>query len=431
MPDRLTYIYHYSKRIAAAALYDFWKDECYTKSSLLTLYTLQSIVPFVALVLGIARGFGLDTYLLKLVTTLFEEQKEVIDYTVKFSYSMLQHLEGQVVAGIGVIFLLWTVLTLLNYIETVLNEIWKVRTPRSFVRKFSDYLALLVICPIIFVASSSITLYINSQVTNYETLADSTLIKNAGSYLQVIIKFVSPLLLSWLVFICIYLFVPNTRLSIWPRVLAAVLAGSLFQLWQILYLQAQIYVFSYNVVYGAVAALPLFLIWLQVSWLIILFGAELASHMEYDVGEEGRGLEAGKGEKIGKRQLGLLIVSQCLRTFYACEKPLSIMQMAHLLKIPYVVSQKMVEMLVDGGILAPIRLPDGHVGYHPLYDPEALTVKQVCDVIEKESDFETIASPVEPLEQISSILQGLDMVQNNAAANVNLSVLVTGREHDQ
>lgn len=428
MLERLTQAFPSVKRITAAALYDFWKDDCYTKSSLLTLYTLQSIVPFVALVLGIARGFGLDTYLLKLITTLFEGQKEVIDYTVKFSYSMLQHLQGQVVAGIGVIFLLWTVLTLLNYVESVLNEIWKVRTSRSFMRKFSDYLALVVICPIIFVASSSITLYINAQITNYETLADSAMVKNASGYLAIIVKFVSPLLLSWLVFICIYLFVPNIKFSTWPRVLAAVVAGSLFQIWQIFYLKAQIYVFSYNIVYGAVAALPLFLIWLQVSWIIVLFGAELASHMEYDVGDPSKGLEAAKGEKIGKRQLGLLIVSQCLRTFYACEQPLSILQLAHLLKIPYVVSQKMVEMLAEGSILAPIRLPDGEIGYHPLYDPEALTVKQVCDVIEKESDFETLAAPIEPLERISSLLKGLDESQNSSASNVTLHALVSGRE---
>ncbi|MCE5316003.1 MAG: YihY/virulence factor BrkB family protein, partial [Parachlamydia sp.] len=236
MPEHLTHAFNSAKRIVTSSLYDFWKDDCYTKSSLLTLYTLQSIVPFVALVLGIARGFGLDEYLLKLVTTLFEGQREVIDYTVKFSYSMLQHLQGQVVAGIGVIFLLWTVLTLLNYIESVLNEIWKVRTSRAFMRKFSDYLALLVVCPIIFVASSSITLYINSQITNYETLLDSAMVKNASSHLQVMMKFISPLLLSWLVFICIYLFVPNTKFSLWPRVVAAVVAGSLFQLWQIFYL---------------------------------------------------------------------------------------------------------------------------------------------------------------------------------------------------
>ncbi|MCE5316150.1 MAG: YihY/virulence factor BrkB family protein, partial [Parachlamydia sp.] len=195
-------------------------------------------------------------------------------------------------------------------------------------------------------------------------------------------------------------------------------------------LKAQIYVFSYNVVYGAVAALPLFLIWVQVSWLIVLLGAELSAHMEYDIGGNGISPDQ-KSEKIGKRQLGLLIVAQCLRTFYACEPPLSILQIAHLLKIPFVVSQRMVEMLTQGGILAPVRIADGHVGYHPLYNPEAITVKQVCDVIDKEADFETVTASMEPLEHITCLLQGLDESQNKSAANVSLNVLLSGREnHD-
>ena len=118
-----------SRRILSATFYDFWKDDCYTKSSVLTLYTLQSLVPFLAFLLGIAQGFGFDTYLRDLIVAAFDKQKEVIDYAIKISYSMLQHLKGGVVAGIGVIFLIWTVVTLLSYIEYVLNDIWKMKRP--------------------------------------------------------------------------------------------------------------------------------------------------------------------------------------------------------------------------------------------------------------------------------------------------------------
>lgn len=407
-------------RIMVAAAFSFWNDDCYTKASTLTFYLLQSIVPLIAFLLGIAKGFGFEKYLEQFLTNTFTEQKEVLSYIIQIAYALLQNIQGGVIVGFGALFLLYTNITLLGYIEVVLNQIWKIENPRSLFRKFSDYLATILICPFILVASSSLTFYIKSQIAH---LHEYAIFATFSDYLIWLFTLV-PFVLNWILFCFLYFLMPNAKLSIWPRIFAALLAGCAFQLWQVIYFNAQIYLFNYNTIYGAFAALPLFLIWLQVSWLIALGGAEISAHIENDIVFD----TPSAGEnivKISQNELGILILYHCYLAFYSCKLPLSDLQISHLLKIPLDITQKMLKILTVGDILTPIELKKGGIGFLPLFDPENFTLQEICSTIAHNFDFETLVEKTAVLDQISAHLKGLKQTEKNSLSNIRLKDLIT------
>lgn len=407
--------YRKCKHILVDAMDGFWEDDCYTKSSTLTFYTLQSIVPFLAFILGIAKGFGFEQYLENLISKAFQEQQDVTNYAIQIAYNTLQHIREGVVVGVGILFLIWAIINLLSYIEIVLNQIWKIKVQRSFLRKVNDYVATVIICPLIFIVSSSLTIYLKTRIAS---LQGTPLLDTISAYLLLSFKIV-PLILSWLLFFLLYFLMPNTKLRVWPRIIAAILAGSVFQLWQIFYINFQVQIFNYNTVYGTFAVLPLFLIWLQFSWLIALAGAEIASSIENVIFYD----KSSNQTIIQRKQLGLLILNLCLETFYTRETPLTEMQIAKKIKIPLQEVRKMLAILTDGKIVVPVEKRDGTIGYNPFCDPGCLTIKQVCDVIDLSSDFEISVNSSEPLEKINDFLSKLDASTQSSDANIKLNEL--------
>lgn len=409
-------IYRKCRRIVTSSFYNFFEDDCYTKSATLTYYTLQSIVPFLAFLLGIAKGFGFDEYLTQLIEHLFEEQREAASYALSIATSLLKHIKGEYIIGFGILFLIWTVITLLSYIELVLHEIWKIKEQRSLFRKFGDYIAIVVICPLILIASSSFTVFLKTRLAELH----GVLIEKIGGFLLLGVK-LAPWLLGWFLFSILYFLIPSTKLRIWPRLIAAIIAGTIFQLWQLFYINFQIQIFNYNVVYGTLAVLPLLLIWLQVSWLIGLAGAELAASIENVLYYEED--HTGFQESIGRKQLGLLILQLCLKPFYTGHTPVTDVQLTKKLKIPLNITRKMLDILINGEVLVPVDLKDGSIGYHPFADPAHLYIKDVCDIIERSSDFEIKIAASEPVKKMSGLLKQLDEAEKESEGNVKLSDL--------
>ena len=258
----------------------FVEDDCYSKASALTFYSLLSIVPVLAVLFGIAKGFGFEQALEVEISQHFAEQRELTDKLIQFAYSWLQTVKGGLIAGVGAVALLWSVLSLLNNIEAALNAIWKTRIARPYSRKISDYLATMVICPIFFVTSSSITVFLNTQIA--QSAQSNVLVEAVSPFLLLILK-LFPFFLSWILFTFVYYFMPNTKVYLRSALIAGILAGTAFQIWQWLYIRFQIGASSYGAIYGSFAALPLFLVWLQISWLILLAGAEVAFELENDL----------------------------------------------------------------------------------------------------------------------------------------------------
>lgn len=255
----------------------FIKDSCIVSASALTFYSVLSLVPIVALVLGIAKGFGVYSLLENQLHQQTFTNPEIVDFVLQFANQALENTQGGLITGIGIVFLLWAVIKVLGNTELAMNQIWGVVRGRSVTKKFTDYLSIMFIAPIFVVLISSINVFLTS---NLQTIAmEDGFLSYASSLIITLLNFL-PFILVWMLFIFLYMFMPTTRVRFKYALLAGIVAGSVYQVVQWFYIRFQIGVSSYNAIYGSLAALPLLLVWLQLSWSIVLWGTELCYIMK-------------------------------------------------------------------------------------------------------------------------------------------------------
>lgn len=246
----------------------FVHDRVAGKASALTYSTLLAIVPIMAIVFAIAKGFGLGGLVEAEVRKSLSGQSAAVEALLQMVDTYLQHTQGALFIGVGVVLFPWTVLVLISHIESTFNRIWEVKKGRGVFRRFTDYFSMLLLLPLLMVVSGGLSIYM------------STVLRHTADYviLAPLVKFLVrllPFVLTGAMFTGLYVFMPNTKVKLRYALLAGILAGSAYQGFQYLYIGSQIWVSRYNAIYGSFAALPLFLLWLQVSWTICLFGAEL------------------------------------------------------------------------------------------------------------------------------------------------------------
>ena len=235
----------------------------------LTYSTLLAIVPIMAVVFAIARGFGYNKYIETWFRKALSSQPQVAEAIIGFVNSYLVHTKSGIFLGIGLLFMLWTVIMLISNIEKAFNDIWQVSTPRSIFRTITDYMAMFLLAPIIIVVTSGISI----MMATFANGIGETLI--VGPTLRFFLRLLPYIIMSG-VFIALYVFMPNTKVKIKSAIIPGILAGVAMQGLQLVYIHSQIWVTGYNAIYGSFAALPLFMLWVQISWTICLFGAELA-----------------------------------------------------------------------------------------------------------------------------------------------------------
>ncbi|MFA5618585.1 MAG: YihY/virulence factor BrkB family protein, partial [Syntrophorhabdaceae bacterium] len=207
----------------------FDEDKCSLRASALTFYSLISIVPVFAMAFGIAKGFGFEKILEAQLRNKLTGQEEVLNNIILFSHSLLENTKGGLIAGIGIIVLFWAVIKVLGHIEDSLNDIWGVKEKRSLARKFSDYLSLMLICPVIIILSSGVTIFITTQITF--TIQKISVLSALNPLIRSVLE-ILPCCLIWGLFTFIYIFMPNTKVRFTSGLLAGIVAGTIFQIVQ-------------------------------------------------------------------------------------------------------------------------------------------------------------------------------------------------------
>ena len=257
------------ERVLVLTSKNFVKNKCALRASSLTFLTLMSIVPVVALILGIARGFAFEEKIRDKLRESFIGQEQVADWILSFADKTLKVAAGGVITGVGVAMLFFTALKLLANIENSFNDIWGIKQGRSLLRKLSDYITLLLLCPLFAVALIGLSALGLTRIESIIGIPGKGLIVN-------LIRYVSPFVLAWTMFFFLYLFIPNTRVKPKAACVGAIFTGTLFIVIQYIYMVLQTILTGYNAIYGSFAAMPFFLLWLQASWTVILLGAQLA-----------------------------------------------------------------------------------------------------------------------------------------------------------
>jgi membrane protein len=346
-PPKTKFIFKYL-RIVVLSLRGSIENKVTIRASALTYYTLMSIVPILAMGFGIAKGFGADKYLEQQLLESLKGQEEIANKLITFSNTMLEKTGGGLIAGIGVVLLFYAVAKVLSSIETSFNDIWKIEKPRTLSRKFTDYLSMMLIAPILLIAAGSINVYL---ATSLNTIAKQIeIIGYISPYIMFMLKFI-PYLLIWILFSLMYIVMPNTKVSYQSGIIAGIIAGSAFVITQWFYIDFQVGVSKYNAIYGSFAALPLFLIWIQVSWLIVLFGAEV-SFANQNVEMYEFEAETELISPFARRTLSLLIVNLIVKRFEKGEKPLTTLELSMSLKIPVRLMRVLLNHLIQCSILS-------------------------------------------------------------------------------
>jgi membrane protein len=334
----------------------------------LTFYALISIVPVLALVFAVVKGFGLAERLVDNLYSLLPQMPEVVDYVVDFATKALERTQGGVVATVSLVTLFWAVIRMFESIEANFNKIWEVKSTRSIVRKYSDYISVVVIAPLLWIIATSISSYARQMLGLEESM-----------WLELAAKFAS-LAVVWLMFTLIYMVLPNCKVRLRSALMAGVVAGTCFFLFQALYVYLIKWMTSYSAIYGSFAALPLFLLWMQNSWSILLIGCELSFALQNEKRfDEERTLPEVSYDS--QRKLMLAITIFVARSFRSGEGAVPLVTIREGLGLPARIVSKLTSVLVASGVLNEVRCDEEEydVAYAPARDLASL---RVCDVLE-------------------------------------------------
>ena len=359
-------------RVAVLTFRMYLKNDCGLRSSALTFFTLLSIIPVLALGFAIAKGFGLEERLETWLYAIFKDYPLIAQKMVEFSTNTLQGASGGLIAGVGAIMLFYTTVRLLDQIERSFNQIWGVRVSRSLYRKVSDYLSLILLCPVLIAVNGSMSTFAAAQFAGREHvlpfLADGLMFFST--------KLV-PFIATWFLFSFIYMYIPNTKVKLFPAFFGGFIAALLYFLVQSIYILAQYFAGKNSLIYGGFAAFPLFLLWLQVSWTIVLFGTQLVYTVQNV--REYQGIPLGYYSLGDQRRVvyALRIMKYCAIHFEtqggACPEE----EIINEIDIPVLSARQVFSDLVTAKLLSKVNNDDRSLSYQVAFPPERITAAKV------------------------------------------------------
>ena len=389
------------------------------RSAALTFYTLMSLVPVVALVFAVVKGFGLAEGLEQNLYEVLPQSPEVIDYVVGFAQKALARTQGGWVALVGVLTLFWAVIKVFGSIEDAFNNIWEVRSTRSAARKYGDYIAVVVVAPILWVISSS--------MGNYA----AEILGVAGSPALEVLSRAGSLVVAWVMFTFIYVVLPSTKVRFTAALTAGVVAGTAFVLFQWGYVYLQRWMTSYNAIYGSFAALPLFLLWMQISWEILLLGGELSfAYQNAARFDEERESLLVSYDCRRKLMVGVMVLVS--RAFRDGRGAVSFSEIRDRLDVPTRIMNNILYTLVQARMLNEIRTEgtDYDLEYAPARDISTLRVYDILSAVDSHGfgrDTIDMRSNRE-LRRCAEVVERLKDVTRASTENVLLIDIMDGAE---
>ncbi len=343
------------------------------RSMSLTYSTVLALVPALALLVAIGRGFGLQNMLQQQLFQFFPSQAKALGTALTFVDSCLNQASQGLFVGIGIVMLLWTVISLLSSIEDAFNSICDIKKGRSFYQKITDYIAICLLVPILMICSSGVSIFMSTTIQDNLNLPFFTPIIN-------ILLELSPVVLAWLAFSLSFCIIPNTKINFKYAMISGAICAVLFQVLQMLFVGGQIYVSKYNAIYGSFAFLPLMLVWLQVSWLILLSGCVLT----YSLQNVFTFNFLGDDDDISPRAMDLMsiiVMGIVVQNFIARKNPESVVKIASDYNLPVRIVTKIVNRLYEAKFIFFTDLKNGSQGLTPALTVTHLSVGELISTL--------------------------------------------------
>lgn len=236
----------------------------------LSFFSTMSVVPFIAIVFAVTGGLGLADKLETLLYSYFENSQQTIDFIIKAAGNIIQTSLGGGMGLVSGLLFMWIVVWMMLSVERVFNNVWKVRKSRNIFKRVSYILAMLMIAPFVMIV------FFSGNIMYSHLLQSIGLDPESFGILKTFISWTLFALIVTFTFSAMYKFIPNAYVKYGNALIAAIPAAIAFTLVNYLYLETQVMVTRLNAVYGVFAAVPLFMVWINVGWYIILIGSELS-----------------------------------------------------------------------------------------------------------------------------------------------------------
>ncbi len=343
-------------------------------SSALSFTVTFALVPLIALIIAIARGFGIENMIEETLSSTMFGQSNLVPYIMDFVTKYLDSLRDGLFIGVGLGILVYSVYNLFAQIERALNSIWQVNKSRSILRQFTIYFSGLLIFPILIAVSSGLSIYINNILKN------ALFFHLFNPFVQIVLS-ASPYIVSVLLFTLMFLIIPNTKVKFANAFIAGIITGISFQIFQTIYVNGQINLTRYNAVYGGFAALPLLLLWLKISSLIFLIGAEISyvsqniRHFDYLVDTENISIRY-------KKNISLFISYIIIKRFEAGLPAYSTEDITSKYKLPIRLVNQILQELTQANIVVRSEGEKAVVSYLPAKDINQITLKDIESKLE-------------------------------------------------
>ncbi len=366
----------------------------FLRASALTYYTLLSLVPIAALIFGFMKGFGFDANIWEWLYGKVPGFETSLDYLRTWVDNTLVHTRGGVLAAAGILMLFWAVIRVFTNVEDAFNNIWEVRKTRPVARMLSDYLSVVIVAPVLLVSASGLSSLMRGVLEPWVWTP----------LLNVVFAF-AELLLTWALFAFVYWIMPYTRVKFKGALIAALIAGTAFWLFQEIYFLLQGNLSDYNAIYGTFAAIPLLLVWLQTSWVLVLVGAELSfAYQNIDRYELER--DAVTMNANNKRKILVAAMVVVVRHFMDGKGAVTSEHIAGELKLPVRSVRDVVYELGLAGLVVAVKTPHDNreSSYVPAHDIHGLTVYDVVDSVENMSSDRLNVSGLPELQKVSKLL---------------------------
>jgi len=408
--------FHLVIKIGLMVARDFIENLVKLQAMALAFKTLLSLAPLLAVIFSILKAFGvhnrMEPALAEALAPLGEKGQEITVHLIGF----VDKMKAGALGSVGLVTLFITILSLMGTIEQAFNHIWRVRSPRKLTRKFSDYLSVVLVGPVLVFAALTITATLQSNAFVQKLMS----LEPFGTVMLALLRLV-PYVTLWGAFTFAYIFVPNTRVRLRSALIGGLVAALL---WESIGWAFTVFVASstrYYAIYSSFAILLLFLLWLHIGWVIVLLGAQVAyAHQHVQFYQRER--EVLAHSPAGREQLALHLMFLVGRNFYHGFDPMSVSELATELQLPAGLVKDLMEMFQQARLILPLADEETFVLGR---DPETIGIKEILDCVRNSGKkIKVQVNRTKAESEIEEMLLDIDQSVADALAGKSLQSLI-------
>ena len=406
-------------RIFVLVIRDIMSGELTLRAMSLVYTTLLSLVPLLALSFSILKGFGVQNQLDETLRTALaplgdEKAVELTDNLITF----VNNMNVGVLGAVGLVFLIYTVVSLMQKIEGAFNYAWRIRTPRTFGERFTTFLSAITVGPLLIFAALAAT----GSLMSTTIMGQLEAIPGVGSLIELVVRLL-PFVLIIAAFTFLYAFIPNTRVRLPSALVGGIVAGLLWELLSFGFATYAAGTSNYQLIYATFATAIFFMIWLYLNWMILLIGASIGFYHQHPAIVASGFREAYFNPRQNLRY-SLSVLARIGRRYYNTdseEEPYTLEELAESYHLPDHALERCLKRLVALKVLTETDTPKKR--FIPALPFDTTTIAEVLHRLEAHQPDDTYAPPEVSEAQIEAIEQATRTARDEALAGLTLKQL--------